>query len=209
MSDSKPLLTLRAARIQLSEESISIDLSVHAGERLAILAPESAGKSRLMRVMAGLTPPESGEVIRQHATDCGLLFRVPELRFLCATPHEEVALTPAARGLKGEALSERVEESLQLAGVDARHWGRGWHLLSAAQRYRVGMAVVYALRPRLLLLDEPGNALSDDGENDLAKRLNGFCRAYGSATVVFTSRAARAGLFAERIERLPMQTPDI
>ncbi|GAB0058522.1 Energy-coupling factor transport system ATP [Candidatus Magnetaquicoccaceae bacterium FCR-1] len=200
MNGSDPLLTLRA--VCVSHGSVPMDLVVRAGERLAILAPESFGKSRLLRVMAGLIEPASGAVIRPEDGGVGVLFRVPELRFLCATPREEVGLAPAARGVRGDDLNARVEAALRRAGLDGACWDRGWHLFSASEKYRVGVAILYALRPRLLLIDEPGNPLSDSGEVGLAEDLRVFCLEHGVGLVVFTSREGRAGLFGERVVRM-------
>ncbi|MBF0417973.1 MAG: ATP-binding cassette domain-containing protein [Magnetococcales bacterium] len=203
MSASELLMTLRAVRMALPVGSLRIDMSVHGGERLAILGPEGIGKSRLLRLMAGLTLPESGSVIRHDAGHVlGVLFRVPELRFLCVTPREEVGLAPASRGLSGDLLLERVERALSRAGLNKQHWDQPWHTFSAAEKYRLGMAILYALQPHVLLIDEPGNPLSDAGEAAFSEGLRHYCREQGAALVVFTSRMMRARLFGERVMRI-------
>ncbi|MBF0627195.1 MAG: ATP-binding cassette domain-containing protein [Magnetococcales bacterium] len=195
------LLSLRGVKIAPLP---LIGLEVGRGESVAVLAGEGAGKSRLLRVMAGLLAPEAGEVVWQgEAGGIGVVFRVPDLRFLCATPREEVQLTPAARGLlAGEALRVRTEEALCWAGVEAGLWDREWSWLSAAGRYRVAVAAVFAARPQLMLFDEPGNMLSDAGEEGLVESLRHFAEVHGVATVIFTSRAARARRFAARVVSL-------
>jgi energy-coupling factor transporter ATP-binding protein EcfA2 len=187
-----------------------VDLEIFAGDSLAILGGEGSGKSRLARVMACLVAPESGRVAwRGEPGGIGLVFRVPDLRFLCATPREEVALTPASRGVRGEALRERIAESLAWAGVADSWLDREWFRLSAAERYRVGVAAVLAARPELMLLDEPGCALSDAGEASLVGNVREFVRLHGGAMVIFTSRDARAR-WADRIvsiEKFLVETP--
>ncbi|MBF0192299.1 MAG: energy-coupling factor ABC transporter ATP-binding protein [Magnetococcales bacterium] len=193
-----PLMEL--SRVVVSPWPVAVDLEIVPGDCVAFLAGESAGKSRLARVMAGLLSPESGRVVwHGEPGGIGMVFRVPDLRFLCATPREEVALTPAARGVRGEALRERVEESLALAGVDGALLDREWIGLSASERYRVAVASVLAARPGLMILDEPGNMLSDAGEQALADSLRQFSRIHGTAMVFFTSRVARAERFASSI----------
>ncbi|MBF0339883.1 MAG: energy-coupling factor ABC transporter ATP-binding protein [Magnetococcales bacterium] len=191
-----PLMRLRGVAVTAR---VRVELEIASGEAVAILAGEGVGKSRLARIMAGLVVPESGEVLwRGRAGGIGMVFRIPELRFLCVTPREEVRLTPFSQGLRGEALAERLEEALACAGVASEWLDREWHGLSAGQRYRVGLAATLAAAPELLLLDEPGSMLSDAGEVALAACLRDLAQTRGMARVVFTSRASRAALFAER-----------
>ncbi|MEO5334517.1 MAG: energy-coupling factor ABC transporter ATP-binding protein [Magnetococcus sp. YQC-5] len=212
---TSPLMEVQKIRIACNRRLVcqEVSFSIGPGERLAVLGSEASGKSLLMRMMAGLLRPEAGRVLwrgvdlvglspDQRVGGIGVLFRDPDARFLCATPGEEVALTPASLGLAGEALAVRVTESLFMAGLEERCADLSWSELSASQRYRVGIAAVLAARPQLLLVDEPGNALSDVGEVDFARRLQEFGDRYGTAMVVFTSRDVRASLFAKRIVRL-------
>lgn len=212
---TSPLMEVQKIRITRNRQLVcqEVSFSLWPGERLAVLGGEASGKSSLMRMMAGLLLPEVGRVLwrgvdlamlppDQRVRGVGVLFRDPDARFLCATPGEETALTPASLGLADEALAVRVTESLLMAGLEERCADVPWSELSASQRYRVGIAAVFAARPQLLLVDEPGNALSDVGEVDFARRLQEFCDMHGTAMVVFTSRGARASLFARRIVRL-------
>ncbi|MBF0125633.1 MAG: energy-coupling factor ABC transporter ATP-binding protein [Magnetococcales bacterium] len=193
----------------------ALNVSVFPGERLALLGAEAGGKTVLLKVMAGLLSPTSGRVWWRgrdldlsppsgRVGEIGVLFREPDSRFLCATPREEITLTPASAGLSPEALSDRLAGALELAGLPAGLADRPWWTLSASQRYRGAVAVLYAMRPRLLLADEPGAPLSESGEADFARRLAAFGREQGMAVVVFTSRRNRATLFAERV--VPLTT---
>ena len=179
--------------------------AIAPGERWAVLGPEGCGKSTLLRLMAGLLRPSGGAVwlqgqpcatVARRAAWLGVLFSEPATRFLTPVVWEEVALTPGFHGLAGEALQQRVAETLQWAGLAADLAPRELATLSAAECARVAWAVAWVMRPPLLLLDEPGACLSEAGEEEMAQRLDGLS---GVASVVFTSRRARAARFAERL----------
>ncbi|MBF0180177.1 MAG: ATP-binding cassette domain-containing protein [Magnetococcales bacterium] len=183
-------------------------LTLSSGERVAVLGGEASGKSRLLRLLAGLEAPEGcrvrwrGEALAalpaaRRAREIGVLFRDPDSRFLCATPGEEIAL-----GLPVGEARDRVAESLAWAGLEPELAWRSWVELSAAQRYRVAMAVLHAARVTLWLIDEPGGPLSDIGEADFSRRLSEHLRSQDASSVIVTSRASRARRFADRVIRL-------
>ncbi|WP_130471896.1 ABC transporter ATP-binding protein [Candidatus Magnetaquicoccus inordinatus] len=179
----------------------SLNWSIHAGERWAIVGKESSGKTLLLRLMAGLIPTDQGEIRWQGQSvpgnlltgDLGVIFSDAGQRFLTATVWEEVALTPAQAGLRGESLQSRVAEALQQAGLASSLGQRELSTLSSAEAYRVSVAAVLAMQPTLLLLDEPGAVLDEVGEAELAQRLRSF------SSVTFTSRLSRAKQFADRL----------
>lgn len=184
-------------------------LVVQPGEQVAILGPEAAGKSALLRLMAGLIPAQSGQVFidgiarsEPAAGTVGMLFREPEQHFLTALVREEVALTPAAAGMAEERLEARIEESLQQAGLPSTLAHQELARLSSAQSARVALAALLAARPRLLLADEPGCQLSTAGETAWAKHFQQLQQEQNLTTVVVTSRPERAHLFAQRILQL-------
>lgn len=209
MTIVRALLELRKIRILQNGRLLcpEMNVSLFPKEHLAILGKEGSGKSLLLRVMAGLQRPTSGEVIWQGhlltgvppVGQIGVLFRDPEVRFLSATPWEECALTPVSLGLKTKELQERVEASLAMAGLDGKHANRDWSELSASMRYRAGVAALFAMRPKLILADEPGGPLSDEGEQELADRFLEFGQTYGTSFIIFTSRPARATIYADRM----------
>ncbi|NGZ05717.1 MAG: ATP-binding cassette domain-containing protein [Magnetococcales bacterium] len=187
------LLTVRQLSLSCG---VKLDLEIGCGQRMALLGGEACGKSRFGRMLVGLVVPESGEVVwHGEARGRAMLFRVPDWHFLTATPWEEVALTPAASGQSDVAWHQQVVDSLTWAGVSVEAWHGSLMHLSASERYRVSMAVVHSMQPQLLILDEPGHMLSDQGEEQLAQALV----ALGVATFTLTSRIARARRFADQI----------
>ncbi|MBF0584965.1 MAG: ATP-binding cassette domain-containing protein [Magnetococcales bacterium] len=180
----------------------SVTWGIAPGERWAVVGPEGCGKSTLLRLMAGLMVPSRGTVwlngqvcgtVANRAAVLGVLFGEPATRFLTPVVWEEVALTPSFYGLTGDLLQQRVVEALQRAGLSEVWSNRALATLSSAQAARVALAAVLAMRPALLLWDEPGASLSDAGELALAQQIRDM------TSVVFTSRMARAKLFADRM----------
>ncbi|ABK46205.1 ABC transporter related protein [Magnetococcus marinus MC-1] len=187
-----------------------ISLTVEGGSSIAIVGEEGVGKSRLLRVMAGLLPAEQGVVVvdgkplgqwsaAERAQRLGVLFHQPERHFLTAHVGDEVGFgcEPALSG----PLDARVQPWLACCGVEAAWWSRPLNQLSAAQRARVALLSVLLHQPPLLLADEPGNALSEAGEVAWADCL----KQRPGGLVVFTSRLSRARAFAESIYQLSHQ----
>nr|WP_212762003.1 ATP-binding cassette domain-containing protein [Nocardia uniformis] len=149
-----------------------IDLEVAAGEVLAVLGPNGAGKSTLLDVIAGLLIPDTGSVrldgrsltdtangvaVPPHRREVGLLAQEP-LLFPHLSVAANVAFGPRGQGLRGRAADEIAREWLR--AVDAQEWARrSPDTLSGGQAQRVALARALAVRPRVLLLDEPMAAL--------------------------------------------------
>lgn len=217
MPKSKSFFSLRHVRYPRAGGNAwlldKIDLDIAAGSRTAIVGAEGCGKSTLIRLMAGLHRPVEGHVSldgreltaipeRERAGLVAVLFRDPEKQILSPLVWEEVAMTPEHLGLEDEALAMRVRESLALAGVPGELERADLPHLPASMRYRVGLAAVLAVRPRLLLIDEPGGPLSEEGEAELAALFRKLGEAWGLTVVVFTSRRPRAERFAEDLHWL-------
>jgi len=155
-----------------------VDLEIHAGERVAILGPNGAGKTTLVLHLNGLLEAGAGRVEvsglpveRAHLPEVrrrvGLVFQDPDDQLFSATVRDDVAFGPANLGLRGAALEERVEEALAAVGMTA-YAGRAPHHLSFGQRRRVAIATVLAMRPEVLVLDEPSSNLDPAARRELA-----------------------------------------
>ncbi|MEG3641333.1 ATP-binding cassette domain-containing protein [Magnetococcus sp. PR-3] len=185
-----------------------VNLTVDASSRIAIYGEEGVGKSQLLRLMAGLIVPSEGGEIRLNGTDLAqwrgpqraqhlaVLFHQPERHFLTAYVGEEVGF--GCQPALTDVTDTRLDPWLHMCGVEAHWWPLPLNQLSSAQRARVALLSVLWPQPPLLLADEPGAALSEVGEAELAEILQN--RAGG--LVVFTSRLSRAKAFATQIYRL-------
>jgi len=161
-----------------------IDLHVHHGERVALLGPNGAGKTTLLLHLNGIFRPASG-MVRVAGLDItdeslmdvrrrvGLVFQDPDDQLFMPTVGQDVAFGPANFGIEGEALDRRVNEALEAVSMlDAS--GRAPHHLSYGERRRVAIATVLAMRPEILVLDEPTSNLDPASRRELIEVLRGL-----------------------------------
>ncbi|MFE2229494.1 MULTISPECIES: energy-coupling factor ABC transporter ATP-binding protein [Streptomyces] len=155
-----------------------VDLTVGRGERVALLGPNGAGKTTLVLHLNGILTAGAGTVAvaglpvaKEHLAEIrrrvGIVFQDPDDQLFMPTVREDVAFGPAAAGLRGAELDARVAEALTRVGM-ADFADRPPHHLSFGQRRRVAVATVLAMRPEILVLDEPSSNLDPASRRELA-----------------------------------------
>jgi cobalt/nickel transport system ATP-binding protein len=155
-----------------------VDLRVEVGERVALLGPNGAGKTTLVLHLNGIHLPAVGEVrvtglpvakpdLKEIRRRVGVVFQDPDDQLFMPTVRDDVAFGPANLGLRGEELARRVDEALAAVGMEGVA-DRPPHHLSFGQRRRVAVATVLAMRPDVLVLDEPSSNLDPAGRRELA-----------------------------------------
>lgn len=179
-----------------------IDLRIDAGDFVAIFGPSGAGKSTLLRAVAGLVAPDSGSVRfnAHHLTSnrpFGFVFQDPRL-----LPWRSVAKN-VEFGLEGSGMTradrgERAAEMLSLVGLSG-HGGRWPKQLSGGQRQRVGIARALAVRPDVMLMDEPFSSLDAITRGNLQDELLRIWRATGTSILFVTHDLEEAVRLADRL----------
>ena len=158
-----------------------VGLTITRGERVALLGPNGAGKTTLVLHLNGVHEAQAGwvrvgglPVVKEHMQEIrrrvGIVFQDPDDQLFMPTVRADVAFGPANLGLRGEELDERVEQALESVGM-AGFADRAPHHLSFGQRRRVAVATVLAMRPQILVLDEPSSNLDPAGRRELAEIL--------------------------------------
>jgi cobalt/nickel transport system ATP-binding protein len=161
----------------------AVDLRVGHGERVAVMGPNGAGKTTLMLHLNGLLMGEgalevAGLPVRRDRLGelrarVGLVFQDPDDQLFMPTVREDVAFGPLNLGLGPVEALARVDEAL--AAVRMGHVAdRSPHELSMGERRRVAIATVLAMRPRLLVLDEPSANLDPRARRELLDVLEGL-----------------------------------
>lgn len=171
-----------------------LDLAVARGRRLAVLGPNGAGKTTLLLHLNGTLRPEAGQVLLDGRAvgysraalagwrrRVGLVLQEPDDQLFAATVAEDVSFGPLNLGLSEAEAGQRVAEALAALGISDLA-ERGTHMLSFGQKKRVAIAGALAMRPEVLLLDEPLAGLDHRGGQRLLAALAGL-----GATLVFST----------------------
>ncbi|MCL3817668.1 energy-coupling factor ABC transporter ATP-binding protein [Aeromicrobium wangtongii] len=161
-----------------------IDLSIAVGERTALLGPNGAGKTSLVLHLNGILTADSGSVsvagldlqkgtVQEIRRRVAIVFQDPDDQLFMPTVRADVAFGPANLGLRGDELDARVEEAL--SAVDMLDVAdQTPHHLSLGQRRRVAVATVLAMRPEILVLDEPSANMDPFSRRELAEIILGL-----------------------------------
>ena len=155
-----------------------VDLHVHGGERVALLGPNGAGKTTLVLHLNGILRAGAGTVavsglsvdkgnLTEIRRRVGIVFQDPDDQLFMPRVREDVAFGPANLGLRGAALDERVMTALEMVGM-VEYADRPPHHLSFGQRRRVAVATVLAMKPEILVLDEPSSNLDPASRREFA-----------------------------------------
>lgn len=158
-----------------------VNLRVESGERVAILGPNGAGKTTLVMHMNGIHPAEHGsvsvagevidtkdkELLRRIRGKVGIVFQDPDDQLFMPTVGEDIAFGPYNMGIRGAELDAVVDQALALVHM-SEFKDRPPHHLSFGQRRRVAVATVLAMKPEILVLDEPSSNLDPASRRELA-----------------------------------------
>jgi cobalt/nickel transport system ATP-binding protein len=159
-----------------------VNLSINQGERVALLGPNGAGKTTLVLHLNGIIPTMQGQVrvagelvdsknaesIKSVRHKVGIVFQDPDDQLFMPTVGQDVAFGPYNAGLRGIELDKAVKEALELVGMN-EFIDRPPHHLSFGQRRRVAVATVLAMKPEILVMDEPSSNLDPAARRELAE----------------------------------------
>ncbi len=187
-----------------------VNIQIKKGEKIAIMGPNGAGKSTLFSHFNGLTEPTSGHVevagekiifekdklleVRQKV---GIVFQDPNDQLFAPTVKEDVAFGPMNLGLEHEEVERRIEESLKMVGMEGFE-EKTPHHLSGGQQKRVAIAGIIAMRPEIMILDEPTAGLDPEGVDKVLNILNDLNKE-GISIIISSHDIEMVSQFAEKI----------
>lgn len=151
------------------EALCGVSASIRRGEITAIIGHTGSGKSTFMELAAGISEPRQGTVTldEKNITACkksiGIVFQYPEYQLFADTVKADIAFGPSNHGIKGSALNRRVEYAAAMTGLSEAVLNASPFELSGGQKRMAAIAGVIALKPEILLLDEPAAGLDPDG----------------------------------------------
>lgn len=181
------LLELQGVNYRYPDGSVGLDgcsISIPRGGRTALLGANGAGKTTLFLHLNGILRPQSGTVsycgapldysrkgLHRLRSKVGLVFQNPDSQLISASVHEDISFGPLNLGLEMDTVKNRVEEALDAVGMTACA-EKPVHNLSYGQKKRVCIAGVLAMRPEILILDEPMAGLDMRMQKELIALLN-------------------------------------
>ena len=188
----------------------NVNIKIRKGEKIAIMGPNGAGKSTLFSHFNGLNEPTSGHVeidgekiiferdelikVRQKV---GIVFQDPNDQLFAPTVKEDVAFGPMNLGLDYDEVEKRIRESLEMVGMSGFE-EKTPHHLSGGQQKRVAIAGIIAMRPDIMILDEPTAGLDPEGVDKVLDILNKL-NTEGISIVISSHDIEMVNQFADKI----------
>ena len=178
-----------------------VDLEIESGSFVGIIGHTGSGKSTLIQHLNGLLKPTEGSILldgkdiwaekaqmRQVRFRVGLVFQYPEYQIFEETVAKDIAFGPRNMGLAEEEVQGRVKETAAIVGLSDDILEQSPFLLSGGQKRRVAIAGVMAMRPEVLILDEPTAGLDPRGREEILEEIKAYRRQTG-ATILLVSHS--------------------
>ncbi len=177
-----------------------------------VIGHTGSGKSTLATLLNGLLAPTSGTVML-HGTDIwarpkemrsvrarvGLVFQYPEYQLFAETVGEDIAFGPKNIGLDAEEVKRRVKLAADFCGLSRRELERSPFEISGGQKRRAAIAGVLAMKPEILVLDEPAAGLDPRGREDILGGLMGYKNSAGATMILVSHSMEDVARYADRI----------
>ena len=189
-----------------------INIEFYPGELVAVIGHTGSGKSTFMQHMDGLLAPTEGtvycdgqdifaskEATRDVRFKVGLVFQYPEYQLFEETVYKDIAFGPKNMKLSEAEIDERVREAAGFVGVGEELFDRSPLELSGGQKRRIAIAGVIAMRPKVLILDEPTAGLDPGGCEGVLKNITDYREQTGSTVLIVTHSMDDAARIADRL----------
>lgn len=178
-----------------------ISFTVNEGEIIGIIGHTGSGKSTLVQHLNGLLKPTEGNVlfkdediwsdptqIRKIRSEVGLVFQYPEYQLFEETVFKDISFGPKNMGLSGDELENTIKEICDIVGVKPEFFEKSPFDLSGGEKRRVAIAGVMAMKPQVIIFDEPTAGLDPKGREDVMEIIRNYRKAT-NATVIIISHS--------------------
>jgi len=188
-----------------------ISMTIGDGELLGLIGHTGSGKSTLVQHLNALMKPTEGQILldgedihedkklKEVRQRVGLVFQYPEHQLFEMTVYKDVAFGPENLGLSKEEIDTRVREALALVGVPEELFEKSPFELSGGQKRRVAIAGVLAMKPQVLILDEPAAGLDPRGRDEILMKIREMRDALGITVVLVSHSMEDVARLVERI----------
>lgn len=190
----------------------NVNIEIKQGEFVGLIGRTGSGKSTFVQHLNGLLTPTSGKVffdgsdinsskISRYNTrfKVGLVFQYPEYQLFEETVYKDIAFGPLNMKLTKEEIDERVREASGFVGIQESLFDKSPFDLSGGQKRRVAIAGVIAMRPSVLVLDEPTAGLDPEGCSSILKNICDYRFSTGATVVLVSHSMEEVANIAERL----------
>ena len=189
-----------------------VSLEIYEGEMVGVIGHTGSGKSTLIQHFNGLLKPSAGSVyidgeklwedkarLREIRFKVGLVFQYPEYQLFEETCYKDIAFGPKNMGLDEAETDRRIRETAQMVGLKSELLDKSPFELSGGQKRRVAIAGVMAMKPKVLILDEPASGLDPKGREQILSLLKEFHQATKSTVMIVSHSMEDVARYADRI----------
>ncbi len=189
-----------------------VNLKIRDGEFVGVIGHTGSGKSTLIQHLNGLLKASSGALyfngrnvyeegypMKELRSQVGLVFQYPEYQLFEADVMTDVCFGPKNQGLSPEECKERAMEALKLVGLKEKYYQSSPFELSGGQKRRAAIAGVLAMRPKVLVLDEPTAGLDPKGRDEILGQIASLHKASGLTVILVSHSMEDIARYADRI----------
>lgn len=189
-----------------------IDLKIDDGEFVGIIGHTGSGKSTLVQHLNGLIKATSGSIyyngqniydrdfdLKDLRTQVGMVFQYPENQLFETTVYDDVCFGPKNQGLDKKEISLRVYEAIRAVGLPEECCDSSPFELSGGQKRRVAIAGVLAMKPAVLILDEPTAGLDPAGRHDVLELISDLHKRRGETIILVSHSMEDVANYVDRI----------
>ena len=190
----------------------NVDLTIRDGEFIGLIGHTGSGKSTLTQHLNGLLKASSGDILyngesiyregfsmKELRSHVGLVFQYPEHQLFEVDVFSDVCFGPRNQGLEKEEIEQRAREALQQVGLEERFWTQSPFELSGGQKRRVAIAGVLAMKPEVLILDEPTAGLDPKGRDEILDEIAALHREKRMTIILVSHSMEDVARYADRI----------
>lgn len=196
----------------VNEAVSGVSFTAEKGEIIGIIGHTGSGKSTLVQHLNGLLKPTAGEVfvdgeniwqnpkeIRKIRSKVGLVFQYPEYQLFEETVYADIAFGPKNMGLSGDELDKRVRETCRIIGVKDEYLEKSPFDLSGGEKRRVAIAGVMAMKPEIIVFDEPTAGLDPAGRENITEIIGDYRAATGATVIIISHSMEDMAALADRL----------
>ncbi len=189
-----------------------VDFEINDGEFVGLIGHTGSGKSTLIQHLNGLIRPTSGDILyhgtsifsdgykmKELRSKVGLVFQYPEHQLFEADVFSDVCFGPRNLGCTKEETEKRARHALDLVGMDESFYEQSPFELSGGQKRRVAIAGVLAMRPEMMILDEPTAGLDPQGRDEILDQVERLNRQHGLTILLVSHSMEDMARYVDRI----------